>query len=105
MAEAHILEDIFNNLRENMASLHEGYLFTNISIWIIVYRNSTERVIELTVRAEIRGFHLVVNADEITSLGYWAKQIWKTQGIIEGFVVAMTQQNRHFRGRIIKDDD
>jgi hypothetical protein len=70
MAEAYILEDIFNTPRVNMASIDEGYLITNISIKIIVCKNSTERDIELTVRAEIRGFHLVVNADEITSLGY-----------------------------------
>jgi hypothetical protein len=70
MAEAHILEDIFNNLRENMAPPHEGYLITNISIRIIVYKNSRESDIELTFRAEIRGFHLVVNADDISSLGY-----------------------------------
>ena len=70
MAAAHILEDFFNNPRENMASLDEGYLITNIFIKINVCKNFTEREIELTVRAEIRGFHLVVNADEITSLGY-----------------------------------
>ena len=70
MAGAHILEDIFCNPRVYLASLDEGYLITNISIKMIVCKNSTEGDMELTVRAEIRGFHLVVNADEITSLGH-----------------------------------
>lgn len=60
MAAAHILEEIFSNPCENVASLDEGYLITNISIKIIVCKSSTENEIEctsMTVRAEILEFH------------------------------------------------